>query len=64
MSDTLANALVWYGVFLFATTCHEAAHAATAYALGDPTAYRGGQVTPSAAPAHPAGAAYPSSFRC
>jgi Zn-dependent protease len=50
MSDTLTNALVWYGVFLFATTCHEAAHAATAYALGDPTAYRGGQVTLSPLP--------------
>jgi Zn-dependent protease len=50
MSETLANALVWYGVFLFATTCHEAAHAATAYALGDPTAYRGGQVTLSPLP--------------
>ena len=50
MSDTLANALVWYGVFLFATTCHEAAHAATAQALGDPTAYRGGQVTLSPLP--------------
>jgi Zn-dependent protease len=37
--------LKWYMVFLFSTTAHEAAHAWTAYKLGDDTAYRGGQVT-------------------
>ncbi len=50
MPDAIANALVWYAVFLFSTSCHEASHAATAYALGDPTAYRGGQVTLSPLP--------------
>lgn len=34
-----------YVVFLFSTTCHEAAHAWSAFRLGDDTAYRGGQVT-------------------
>jgi Zn-dependent protease len=37
--------LVWYAVFLFSTTLHEAAHAAVAYWGGDATAYEGGQVT-------------------
>lgn len=31
--------------FIFSTTFHEASHAWTALRLGDPTAYRGGQVT-------------------
>lgn len=39
-----------YVVFLFSTTCHEAAHAWSAYRLGDDTAYRGGQVTLNPAP--------------
>ncbi len=37
--------LIWYLVFLFSTTLHEAAHALLAWKLGDPTAYHGGQVT-------------------
>jgi len=37
--------LIWYGVFLFSTVAHEAAHAWTASKLGDDTAARGGQVT-------------------
>lgn len=41
----LAEGLVWYLVFLFSTTCHEAAHALAAFKLGDRTAYEGGQVT-------------------
>jgi Zn-dependent protease len=43
--DHLALGLVWYVVFVFSTTCHEAAHAVAALRLGDSTAYRGGQVT-------------------
>lgn len=43
--DTLLLGLVWYVVFLFSTTLHEAAHAWTAWRLGDSTAYEGGQVT-------------------
>ncbi len=41
----LALGLVWFIVFLFSTTLHEAAHAWSALRLGDPTAYHGGQVT-------------------
>ncbi len=41
----LALAAVWYAVFLFSTTLHEAAHAWAALRLGDPTAYEGGQVS-------------------
>src|SRR5947209_1774290 len=41
----LANALVYYVVFLFSTTLHEAAHAWVALRGGDPTAYHGGQVS-------------------
>ena len=37
--------LKWYLVFVFSTSVHEAAHAWTAWKLGDDTAYRGGQVT-------------------
>jgi len=36
---------LWYVVFLFSITCHEAAHAWAAYRGGDPTAYLGGQVS-------------------
>ena len=40
------HALVfWLPAFLFSTTVHEAAHAAAALRLGDPTAYLAGQVT-------------------
>lgn len=41
----VANLLIWYFVFVFSTTCHEAAHALVAYRAGDPTAYAGGHVT-------------------
>ena len=35
----------WYAAFLFSVVLHEAAHAWSAWKLGDPTAYRGGQAT-------------------
>lgn len=41
----LASALVYYVVFLFSTTLHEAAHAWAAKLGGDLTAYHGGQVS-------------------
>lgn len=41
----LASGLVYYVVFLFSTTLHEAAHAWAALRGGDRTAYHGGQVT-------------------
>ncbi len=41
----LALGAVWYIVFLFSTTCHEAAHALVAKLGGDLTAAEGGQVT-------------------
>jgi Zn-dependent protease len=44
-AEFLALGLIWYLVFFFSTTCHEAAHALVAYRLGDPTAYRAGQVS-------------------
>lgn len=37
--------LVWYLVFVFSTTCHEAAHAFTAKRGGDSTAHGEGHVT-------------------
>ena len=37
--------LLFYAVFLFSITLHEAAHAWAALRLGDATAYHGGQVT-------------------
>ena len=43
--DRLAEGMLWYVVFIFSTTCHEAAHALTALKLGDKTAYEGGQAT-------------------
>jgi Zn-dependent protease len=43
--STIALGLVWFLVFVFSTTCHEAAHALAAKLGGDPTAYEGGQVT-------------------
>lgn len=39
------NAVVWYVVFVFSVTLHEAAHAWLAKLGGDFTAYRGGQVS-------------------
>ena len=41
----LALGAIWYIVFLFSTTCHEASHALVAKLGGDPTAFEGGQVT-------------------
>lgn len=43
--EMLALGFVWYVVFLFSTTCHEAAHALAAKLGGDETAFLGGQVT-------------------
>jgi Zn-dependent protease len=40
-----ADLFIWYLVFVFSTTCHEAAHAFVAYRGGDPTAYAGGHVS-------------------
>lgn len=45
MPENLADLPLWYFVFLFSTTCHEAAHAWAAKLGGDLTAYEGGQVT-------------------
>lgn len=42
---TLALGALWYVVFLFSTTCHEAAHAFAAKLGGDLTAFHGGQVS-------------------
>lgn len=41
----IGHALVYYLVFLFSVTVHEAAHAWAALLGGDPTAYHGGQVS-------------------
>ncbi len=43
--EFFALGLIWYIVFLFSTTCHEAAHALAAKLGGDPTASHGGQVS-------------------
>ena len=43
--ETLALGMIRYIVFLFSTTCHEAAHALAAKLGGDETASRGGQVS-------------------
>lgn len=43
--DKFLDGMMWYLVFLFSTTVHEAAHAFTAMKLGDNTAYHGGQVS-------------------
>ena len=45
MPISLSDGLLWYGVFLFSTICHEAAHAWAAMHLGDETAAQGGQVS-------------------
>src|SRR5256884_6407360 len=39
----IALGCIWYVAFLFATTCHEAAHALAAKIGGDDTAFAGGQ---------------------
>jgi Zn-dependent protease len=44
MSPSL-DGLLWYAVFLFSTSFHEAAHAWLAQRGGDPTAYLGGQLS-------------------
>jgi len=44
-SDLFALGLIEYIVFLFSTTCHEAAHALIAKLGGDMTASEGGQVS-------------------
>src|SRR3970040_763907 len=41
--EAVALGVVWYAVFLFSTTCHEAAHAWGGQRGGDPTAALGGQ---------------------
>jgi Zn-dependent protease len=45
MDVNLPHLLVWYLVFVFSTTLHEAAHALFALKGGDPTAYYSGHVT-------------------
>ena len=50
MTVDLADALIYYVVFLFSTTLHEAAHAWAAARGGDLTAYHGGQVSLSPMP--------------
>lgn len=44
-ADSLLLGVTWYVVFLFSTTCHEAAHALAAQFGGDLTAFHGGQVS-------------------
>jgi Zn-dependent protease len=46
----LGRAVMWFVVFLFSTTVHEAMHAWVALRGGDPTAYLGGQVSLSPMP--------------
>jgi len=41
----IAQGFIWYVVFLFSTTCHEASHALAAKLGGDDTATLGGQLT-------------------
>lgn len=41
----IAEPILWYVVFLFSTTFHEAAHSWAAKIGGDPTAYEGGQMS-------------------
>ena len=41
----VGKAIIYYLVFLFSTTLHEAAHSWAALMGGDPTAYHGGQVS-------------------
>jgi len=43
--EILVRGILWYVVFLFSTTTHEAAHAWAAQRGGDSTAYLGGQVS-------------------
>jgi Zn-dependent protease len=48
--NEIAMGMLWYLVFLFSLTCHEAAHAFAALRGGDPTAARGGQASLNPAP--------------
>ncbi|MFC1573408.1 site-2 protease family protein [Candidatus Eisenbacteria bacterium] len=48
--DKVGMGIIWYVVFLFSVTLHEAAHAWVALRGGDPTAYYGGQVSINPAP--------------
>jgi Zn-dependent protease len=48
--NQLTNGFVQFVVFLFSTTCHEAAHAFVAYKGGDLTAFNTGQVSLSPVP--------------
>lgn len=41
----LTNLVVWYAIFLFSTTFHEALHSWVSHRGGDSTAYQGGQVS-------------------
>src|SRR6478672_9160756 len=43
--EFLVQGLIWYVVFLFSTTCHEASHSLAAKLGGDLTAFHSGQVT-------------------
>jgi Zn-dependent protease len=43
--DLLMKGFIWYVVFLFSTTCHEASHALAAKIGGDSTAALGGQLS-------------------
>ena len=43
--DLIVIGFIWYIVFLFSTTCHEASHALVAKLGGDETAALGGQIT-------------------
>src|SRR5262249_20304389 len=50
MDPAIAQGFIWFVVFLFSTTVHEAMHALVAWKGGDPTAYHGGQVSLSPIP--------------
>jgi len=45
ISQSIGSFGIWYVVFLFTLTIHEASHSLVAWLGGDETAYRGGQVT-------------------
>jgi len=50
MQIDFVTGFIWFASFLFSTTVHEAMHALAAWRLGDPTAYKGGQVSLNPAP--------------
>jgi len=50
MDVHITTALIWFTVFLFSTTVHEAMHALVAWKGGDSTAYHSGQVSLSPIP--------------